>query len=579
MRHLAGMAAGCVAVAVVLTLLLLLLLQALLGICSGMRRLLGQPGAVVACWRRVAFDARSRADGVDPEVEQQVREHLSDRCLHLSHRLTPVLAVIMAPQAVMVAFQLLGGLSPGRSTAQQVACIALFVGPAVSTLFPRSAGARGTAALHLLLMVAGHIDTSPFFAESQANWALMAARSCGETIAFSFLCLGSPVLAAVTNILDSLLWILSIVRFVSADDGYLARELIAFNLLALCFKGSVLWFVATLLRQGVWREVESRADACQRSAASLLLGMMCDAVVDLDQRFEMKEHVSQLATILMHGSGKSLQGCALSEFVVAGEDRRLFEDALACPEGLSPRMLTVRLRDAVGGGIRTVLYHVPYLSIAGRTHHLVGMREDTGSFQEPEKPSVKDDEELAAPSQALLFSPSAGRERRQQRRSGRASSSAGSSCSSAGEEDDLTLDVWATERLPISRVSERMRRKFGIGDAVGRSFRDMLSADAGERLTDWIAEQSRRVVEGTSQPFIGTFGDVELADRAGSEAWSLEVCFPRLHPELRRRQTYLVGIRLKRSRTCGRGTCRTLSPQQLRSPTCSGRRMLGKSSL
>lgn len=79
MRHLAGMAAGCVAVAVVLTLLLLLLLQALLGICSGMRRLLGQPGAVVACWRRVAFDARSRADGVDPEVEQQVREHLSDR--------------------------------------------------------------------------------------------------------------------------------------------------------------------------------------------------------------------------------------------------------------------------------------------------------------------------------------------------------------------------------------------------------------------------------------------------------------------------------------------------------------------
>lgn len=78
-----------------------------------------------------------------------------DRCLHLSHRLTPVLAVIMAPQAVMVAFQLLGGLSPGRSTAQQVACIALFVGPAVSTLFPRSAGARGTAALHLLLMVGG----------------------------------------------------------------------------------------------------------------------------------------------------------------------------------------------------------------------------------------------------------------------------------------------------------------------------------------------------------------------------------------------------------------------------------------
>lgn len=66
------------------------------------------------------------------------------------------------------------------------------------------------------------------------------------------------------------------IRFVSADDGYLARELIAFNLLALCFKGSVLWFVATLLRQGVWREVESRADACQRSAASLLLGILWD---------------------------------------------------------------------------------------------------------------------------------------------------------------------------------------------------------------------------------------------------------------------------------------------------------------
>lgn len=70
-------------------------------------------------------------------------------------------------------------------------------------------------------------------------------------------------------------------------------------------------------------------------------------------------------------SGKSLQGCALSDFMGGDEDRERFKEVVSgysanSSAGLSPSMLSIYMRDAIGNSIKTILYHVPYRSIAGR---------------------------------------------------------------------------------------------------------------------------------------------------------------------------------------------------------------------
>mmetsp|Transcript_12686 Transcript_12686/g.34754 ORF Transcript_12686/g.34754 Transcript_12686/m.34754 type:complete len:99 (-) Transcript_12686:478-774(-) len=68
----------------------------------------------------------------------------------------------------------------------------------------------------------------------------------------------------------------------------------------------------------------------------------------------------------------------------------------------------------------------------------------------------------------------------------------------------------------------------------------------GNRFTEWVCGHAGRVVSGDSEAFVAIFGEVEIltVSPPARRSWRVEVCFPRPHSELQRRQMYLVGIRL-----------------------------------
>jgi len=284
----------------------------------------------------------------------------------------------------------------------------------------------------------------------------------------------------------------------------------------------------------------------------------------------MKEHCPKLAIMLMQSASTSTQGCAFSDILAGGEDQRSFEQIVvsSADQGadLSPSVFSINVRDSVGNSIRTVVHHIPYRNIVGHVHHLVGLSEDTGS--KCETASVRrrnlegagvlgdDDEEqgcalgraampaavlkedvacgLGAHTDARLHQPGDVELDRQ--------------CSSSGgSSQDLMVEAWATEGLQISRVSEAFNSRFnGSASSCERHcFREWLSEEDGDRLARWVGEISHEVACGNAVPLVGKFGEAEICHSGIVEKWNIEVCFPKLHPELRRRQMYLVGIRLR----------------------------------
>lgn len=149
------------------------------------------------------------------------------------------------------------------------------------------------------------------------------------------------------------------------------------------------WAEMSMVRSA-HKEMETEYGKCQESAMSVLLGSVCDAVVDLDSNLVMKEHVGKLAGLLMHGVDKTLQGSPLTDFIQQGEDQKRFHEMVkAYPVDLSDEpmeqpshKINLRMRDAAGRFFDVIMYHVPYLSIHGRTQHLIGLQDASDASQQ-----------------------------------------------------------------------------------------------------------------------------------------------------------------------------------------------------
>lgn len=206
--------------------------------------------------------------------------------------------------------------------------------------------------------------------------------------------------------------------------------------------------------------------------------MMCDAVVDLDAGLRMKAHEASLANLLMHGSGKLLRRERLVQFVAPGADRDRFEERIAANSGSGTPMagmFTGRIRDAIGNSIGVVFYHVPYATITGAVHHLLGIRENTEGSDAPRCCGFAAHGRAAMPEAVLADGvgeylrpvPSAPDQVSQS-----SQSSAASSCSVPGERT-LTVDVWVREGLLVQQATEKAQSKFGLPAESG-NFLDIL---------------------------------------------------------------------------------------------------------
>jgi len=129
-------------------------------------------------------------------------------------------------------------------------------------------------------------------------------------------------------------------------------------------------------------KIEARVKTTEHSAVNSLLNIMCDAVIELDRNLIMTKHVPALSNMLLHGTGMSLQGSQLQQFMASDNDRRRFEESMRRNQGSNvawqdASVFHSKFRDSMSTCISMELFRVSFLGLDEDVHHLIGLREHT----------------------------------------------------------------------------------------------------------------------------------------------------------------------------------------------------------
>eukprot|EP00928_Gymnodinium_smaydae_P071283 TRINITY_DN5490_c0_g5_i1.p1 TRINITY_DN5490_c0_g5~~TRINITY_DN5490_c0_g5_i1.p1 ORF type:complete len:577 (+),score=58.58 TRINITY_DN5490_c0_g5_i1:248-1732(+) len=121
-------------------------------------------------------------------------------------------------------------------------------------------------------------------------------------------------------------------------------------------------------------------------AASRLLSMIYDVVVEIDEARFVIGQATNLAGMLLHGANRSLEGKCLTDFIIPGRDRQLFEDMLSSSSSVP---IKVRLKDTLGSIVNVEMFQTRYNKMDNLAHHMIGIRE-------VEAPAVETDAALTS---------------------------------------------------------------------------------------------------------------------------------------------------------------------------------------
>jgi len=337
---------------------------------------------VLKAVRPVAIMFRqSLGKGEDAEAEAQVKALLGDHRVCLARMVIigyAVMAFVWAPATVLEIITIDGvgsvsdvGLGAG---------LFILLLCAAAMWCPRLVHPHTLRTWHVAFMLACCVLASPLGMELGPHVLIVHVVGHVATASVSLIDPGL-VGAALTNVCFAASMSASL-SGLSADYPALGlvfvvpAELIIWGL-----KLAFLFVVHSLLHDSVCREVKEGEAKCRGLAMTSLLNLICDAVVDLDSDLVMKDHATKLANMLMHASGRSLQGVALQEYIVegAGEQRFLKSIGRNSKGQSAPSYVgafCTQMRDAMGNRVKVALFHVPYTTYAGETHHLIGIQED-----------------------------------------------------------------------------------------------------------------------------------------------------------------------------------------------------------
>mmetsp|Transcript_41897 Transcript_41897/g.105313 ORF Transcript_41897/g.105313 Transcript_41897/m.105313 type:complete len:337 (+) Transcript_41897:2-1012(+) len=136
------------------------------------------------------------------------------------------------------------------------------------------------------------------------------------------------------------------------------------------------------------REAQSKLEikrfTGERVAMTDLLTLVCDAVVELDDEMKITEHSPKLATMLLLDNSSCIAGMQLHHFMPIEGDRERLEAHLGDHElaaDTGPPILSLSgafhatMRDSMSSRLQVEIFFVRFLSVSGRRHHLVGIRE------------------------------------------------------------------------------------------------------------------------------------------------------------------------------------------------------------
>ena len=153
------------------------------------------------------------------------------------------------------------------------------------------------------------------------------------------------------------------------------------ELFFLIFVSSASFVVERHLRAHVSQGLLVGKAATELTAASSLLQLTCDAVVELDEDLRLTAQSSDLEAMLLRGGRVScLQGRKFSELMPTRDESERTVEILRADNATSEiwtNIFHTRMMDSCSSKFRTEVFHVKYRRLNGRTCHLIGLRDFT----------------------------------------------------------------------------------------------------------------------------------------------------------------------------------------------------------
>jgi len=468
-------------------------------------------------------------DPEDPELNEQLAKLLNIRRRQCAKSINNAMRVGTSVYCIQVVAQVMFGQVPNQAHVLAYGFTLLLV--TIAALFSKVFFiARTYPLLHVAVMAMLCILA---LTEDASNWSplYLAMHACSALIVGGmYLCF--KVVALTNTVLLGCYLVVHFNSENSAGDQALSRS-VGGELFIWCVDLVLLYSAEALLKFGARKEIEARFGKCQQSAVSSLLDMMCDAVLDLDHEMQFKSHFAKLSNMLMHGNGRSLQGLTLSTFIGDRSDKEAYEDALRQSRdgtNTKPTMLNLRLRDAIGNKVKVALYHVPYTSISGGTHHIIGLREENESWRPGEdlvetkslpKAVLRPDiaEGLGStppPRPPVALGRRSSTSSNCSSRSSRSSRSTQRMCEWEGPEWSMSARVTVDDGIPTKWMGQKLREKLGLDKDAACQVGDFL-ADGGRALRCWMETNLNLAISrGMDTPFTLRFDEVSLVADGGS---------------------------------------------------------------
>jgi len=471
-------------------------------------------------WSKALFSHNKQTS----EELQEVRKIVRAYCKHIAVTASYISWVVVCLSSLTVVVGAFRS-TPTVSIASASCTLILVTSLTLTSLFPMYLLTDTAAPVAHVIFMAGlcYMALNSFSDSATKDGAILLLSFVGAAF-----CFRSRVFVLTNLCLQACLVYFELQDSADRDDVDLRRALLPqtftlfMKLTLLCGAEGVLWRNAT-------NEVQAKAGQCTQSAVSSLLDLLCDVVIDLDHGLKLKSAPAKFAGMLMRQGGRTLEGCDFMSYIKTDGDRSRFENMVRSrtvdeDQSTAPSMVTLGLRDSIGSVVRVAMYHVPYTSIGGQTHHLVGIvEEDTvrnGGFD-----ASNSDNGARAPEAMLLPHMAAelanrsqpclvGARSRGSRRSS-ASSSTNRSRSSLGAPDErFSIEFYLDVGLPIRWASEALTTELGV--EVASSFAQLLP-DAGHRLRTWcesVVDEMRKA--GNSGGFKQHYGELTMTPANGA---------------------------------------------------------------
>ncbi|CAJ1361936.1 unnamed protein product [Effrenium voratum] len=137
----------------------------------------------------------------------------------------------------------------------------------------------------------------------------------------------------------------------------------------------------SMVRQKVEARLREHEVSSQLDAASALLELTCDAVMELDEDLRLVEHCPKLADMLLRDKGcASLKRARFTDLVARQDSLRAEQNLTYSQHGASnacANAFHTHLVDSCSSKFRTEVFQVKYQMPSGRQCHLIGLRDFT----------------------------------------------------------------------------------------------------------------------------------------------------------------------------------------------------------